>query len=111
MTTIPDSNSRTARTLIAWFGISQTVHILVNLRAFIRFSHDQTTFPAHPPADGWSDETQGTLEGMAGIDIFAAVLTLAFITDYYRNGDQWPWLGTVALTIANYSATIYAFPT
>jgi hypothetical protein len=70
----------------------------------------EETFPANPPADGWSDETRATFTGMAGVDT-AGLLTLVFVADYERDGDAWPMLGAVALIVANYSATIYAFPT
>lgn len=111
MSDIPDPDSRIARVLIGWFGLFQTIHILVNLRALAQFKRGQDTFPANPPEDGWADETQATFTGMAGIDTVAGIITLAFIFDYHRDGELWPWLGTIALTIANYSATIYSFPT
>lgn len=106
-----EPNNRLARCLIAYFGLWQTIHILVNLRALARFKHGDETFPAHPPADGWDAPTQATMEGIAKIDIVAPLLTVGFFVDYERDSDWWPLLGTLALTIANYSAVIFAYPT
>lgn len=102
---IPTPESRMARWLIGYFGFFQLVHVLVNLRALARFSREVDTFPANPPSDGWTDETQATFKTMAGIDTLAGILTIVFVVDYARDGEDWPLLGAVALTIANYSAT------
>jgi len=66
--------------------------------------------PSKPVGRRWSDETRATFTGMAGVDT-VGLLTLVFVADYERDGDAWPMLGAVALIVANYSATIYAFPT
>jgi hypothetical protein len=108
---VPSPEARTVRWLIGYFGFFQTVHVLVNIRALARFHRGAETFPANPPAGGWSDETRATFQGMAGIDAVAGLVTIAFVVDRRRNGELWPWLGTVALTLANYSAVLYAFPT
>lgn len=86
-------DGRLARLLIGYFGFWQTLHIMVNLRALVRFQRGDDTFPANPPADGWDTETQATMEGMARIDIGAALMTLGFLIEYERDGDQWPLLG------------------
>lgn len=104
-------DGRLVRCLIAYFGLWQTIHILVNLRALARFKRGDETFPAHPPADGWDAPTQATMEAMAKIDTIAALVTLGFVIEYERDGERWPLLGTLALTIANYSAVIFAYPT
>lgn len=104
-------DARIVKWLIGYFGFFQTVHVLVNIRALARFHRGAETFPANPSAGGWADETRATFRGMASIDTVAGLLALAFVINHRRNGKLWPWLGTVSLTLANYSAVLYAFPT
>lgn len=108
----PSSGTRRLiRGLVWYFGLWQTLHVLVNLKALSKFHRGESTFPAFPPADGWSEETQATMEGMAMIDLVAAALTLVFVAEFERDGDHWPLLGAATLTISNYSAAIFAYPT
>lgn len=108
---VPTPDSRASKWLIGYFGVFQLVHVLVNLRALDRFAQGLDTFPANPPADGWTDETQATFKTMAEVDTLAGLLTIAFVVDYARDGEDWPLFGAVALTLANYSAALYAVPT
>lgn len=51
------------------------------------------------------------MEGMARIDLLAAALAVLFVKDVELNGAYWPLLDAVALTVSNYSAFIFGYPT
>lgn len=107
----PAVRGRAVRWLVGYVALWQAIHVVVNVRALLRIDATGGTFPAPPPGGGWADSTLAVFVGMGALDAVAALLTLAFAIAYVRDGPSWPLLGTVALTVANYSAILFVFPT
>lgn len=98
-------------TLVIWFGIYQAFHIAVNGRALFELSAGHISFPAVPPAGGWSPQLLPFFEAMAALDLINAVLTLVFVYGFLRKRTWSFWLGTVTLTVAHYAALLFNYGT
>jgi hypothetical protein len=71
----------------------------------------ETTFPAPPPAGGWSAQAQNFFVGVGAIDALNAVFALVFVYGFFKATRWRGWLGTLTLTVAAYSALLFAFAT
>ncbi len=104
---IPDPNSRGARRLVAWYGIYQAAHLALNSLYLLG---RLPSFPP-PPAGGWSSQALNLFTGIASADLLNALLSLVFVTAYFRRRRSRLWLGTVTLTISMYAAGVFTYGT
>jgi hypothetical protein len=104
--------SKSARVLVAYYGFIQALHLIAIGRASVMLeATGEMTFPAPPPAGGWSPQAENFFVGVGAIDALNAVIALAFVYGFLK-GTRWrAWLGTLTLTISAYSALLFAFAT
>jgi hypothetical protein len=96
--------------LVAWYGLYQAVHVLVNTRGlFILYTGRTMDFPAPPPASGWPAETIHLMVILGWVDLVGAVLALVFVRGYLRRAPWRMWLGTLTLTISIYASVIFNY--
>jgi hypothetical protein len=105
-------NSTLAKVLVAYYGFIQALHLVGIGRATVVLeTTGEMTFPAPPPAGGWSEQAVNFFVGVGAIDALNAILALVFVYGFFR-GTRWRgWLGTLTLTIAAYSGLLFAFAT
>ncbi|MGC9363252.1 MAG: hypothetical protein ACP5FZ_01645, partial [Fidelibacterota bacterium] len=102
----------TEKALVVWFGIVQSLHLVVLARALIIFSRTaKLPFPALPPPQGWSPQAEHFLTGNGIIDAFNIFLSLIFIYGYFKSKSWALKTGLIALTILLYSALIFSYVT
>lgn len=103
---------RTEKALVVWFGIVQSLHLVVLARALIIFSRTtELPFPALPPPQGWSPQAEHFLIGNGIIDAVNIFLSLIFVYVFFKSK---PWAlktGLISLTVLLYSALIFAYGT
>lgn len=108
MLTNPDE--KLPRSLVAWYGLYQAAHILVNTRGlYLLYSGSALDFPAPPPPSGWPVETIHMMVIIGWVDLIGAFLALLFVGGYLRRARWRMWLGTLTLTISVYAAVIYNY--
>lgn len=104
-------SERTVKALVAWYGAFQAVHVVVNVRALANLIRGGTSFPAMPPAGGWSEQAAHFFTAMASVDLVNAFLALVFVYGYFREKGWRTWLGTLTLTISVYAAMVFSYAT
>jgi hypothetical protein len=110
MTLVVQPDDRLARGLVAWYGLYQAAHVVVNTRGlYILYSGAALDFPAPPPPSGWPAETINMMLGIGWADLLGAILTLVFVRGYLRRAPWRMWLGTLVLTISVYASVIYNY--
>jgi len=96
--------------LVAWYGLYQTSHILVNTRGLaILLSGRVMDFPAPPPDAGWSQDVVHLMIAIGILDLANAVAAMLFVWGYFKKTHWRMWLGTLTLTVSVYAAGIYAY--
>ncbi len=107
---VSNPDGKLARALIAWYGLYQAVHILVNTRGlYLLYSGRPVGFPAPAPPSGWPVEMSPLFIAIGWADLAGAFLTLMFVWGYFTNRPWHVWIGTVSLTISMYAAFIYNY--
>ncbi len=105
-------NNSHLRLLITYYGLLQSAHGVVLLRAgLILLRGGEMPFPALPPVGGWSPQTLPFLIGMGVMDGVNILLALTFSTAYLWGGRLQERLGIVTLTVACASALSFAVAT
>ena len=104
-------DGRPARALVAWNGLFQAAHALVNARALLLFGRGQAGFPASPPAGGWPEGVLPWLLGMAGLDLANALLALVFVVGFATGRRWWYPAGVVAVAVSVYASLLFAIGT
>jgi hypothetical protein len=100
------------RTLIAYYGALQTIHLSVLGWAGIRLWQTGVIgFPAPPPEGGWAPQTVPFLLALAGADVLLIVLSLVFVYGYFRNRDWNKEVGLLALGGFHVSALVFGWGT
>ena len=103
-------DSKLVRALVAWYGLYQGTHVLVNTRGlYILHSGGVLDFPAPPPPSGWPAETIHMMVIIGWVDLAGAILALVFVRGHLRRAPWRMWLGTLTLTISVYAAIIYNY--
>ena len=93
--------------MVAWYGLYQAAHVLVNARGlYILYSGATLDFPAPPPPSGWPAETIHMMVIIGWVDLIGAFLALLFVRGYLRRARWRMWLGTLTLTISIYAAVV-----
>jgi hypothetical protein len=106
-------DSKIVKSLILWFGLYQTGHILSNIRAAIQLYSGGFVdlFPALPPPNGWTPQAMNFFTAMATLDSLNALITIIFAIGYFRKAHWREWLGTLNLTLSLYAALVFNYAT
>jgi hypothetical protein len=105
-------DSRLAKVLVAYYGFIQALHLIgIGRASVVLETTGEMTFPAPPPAGGWSEQAINFFVGVGAIDALNAVIALVFVYGFFKGARWRGWLGTLTLTVAAYSALLFAFAT
>lgn len=100
------------RFLTGYYGILQSIHLLLLTRAgWFLLQGRAIPFPAPPPPGGWSGSALPFLLGMGLVDLFAIGLGLDFVYKYFLQDRLLIKLGLISLTAALSSGLIYLIGT
>jgi len=100
------------RLLTGYYGLLQSIHLLLLARAgWILLQGREIPFPAPPPGGGWPDSSLPFLLGMGFVDVFAIGLGLIFVYVYFQREKVLNNLGLISLTAAIASGIVYLIGT
>jgi len=100
------------QTLITYYGVLQTLHIIVLVWAGIRrWRMGVIGFPAPPPVGGWVHQAIPFLLALAGVDLMLIVLSLVFVYGYFRKRSWYRDVGLLALGGFHASALVFGYGT
>ena len=100
---------RTTQILITYYGLLQTLHLLVLLRAgILLLTSSKIPFPILPPVTGWQEQTWPFFLGLAGMDVIGIVLGIIFTIKSQFKGDLDQKWGLISLTIFITGAIVFA---
>jgi hypothetical protein len=106
------SNKPIARTLIAYYGILQSLHLVVLVRAgVILLLQGRFPFPILPPPGGWDPQVIPFMLGLGTTDLTGILLGLFFVYRALIKGALYRRLGVISLTIFITGAVVFAFGT
>jgi hypothetical protein len=94
--------------LILYYGILQTLHLIILLRAgILLLTTTRIPFPVLPPSSGWQVQTWPFLLGLAGMDVISILLGIIFAgrSQFKDVVDQ--KLGLISLTIFISGAMVF----
>jgi len=109
------SNRPGLKGLIAYYGVLQSLHLLVLLRAgALILSGQPHPFPILPSPQGWQQQAMAFMYGLAGMDIIGILLGIrfAYLAIFGHNVQR--IIGILSLTIFISGAVVFAtgtFPT
>lgn len=106
---LSDPHSAASRILVAWYGVFQTAHLLLNARFQLVPPASRPPLPFAPPPEGWLPQTVSFTSGMAVADLVNAALSLAVVAGFFRRAGWAPWLGSVTLTVSLYAAIAFTW--
>ena len=96
------------KVLIAYYGLLQSLHLLVLLRAGIIFLQGgEAPFPILPPPYGWQDQSMPFMFGLAGMDLIGIVLGIIFSYQTIFKKKFTPLLGIISLIIFISGAVVF----
>jgi hypothetical protein len=105
-------NSTLAKLLVAYYGFIQALHLIgIGRATAVLETTGEMTFPAPPPAGGWSEQAINFFVGVGAIDALNVILALVFVCGFFKGARWRGWLGALTLTVAAYSALLFAFAT
>lgn len=100
------------RTLIVYYGILQSLHLLALIRAGILLGLGQTApFPILPPADDWGAQAMPFLIGLGTTDFVGIIMGIIFALQLLIKGIYNRILGILSLTIFITGAIVFGFGT
>jgi len=100
---------RKLQVAILYYGVLQSLHLLILLRAGILLLTTSTIpFPILPPSNGWQAQTWPFLLGLAGMDVIGILLGIIFAVRSKLKGVVDQKLGLISLTIFFSGAIIFA---
>jgi hypothetical protein len=106
---MPLSNKPIARTLIAYYGILQGLHLGVLVRAgVILLLQGRFPFPILPPPGGWDPQIIPFMLGLGMTDLAGILLGLFFVYRALIKGAFYRRLGVISLTIFITGAVVFA---
>ncbi|MDY6845917.1 MAG: hypothetical protein SVP52_02120 [Chloroflexota bacterium] len=104
-----DNISKQLKFLIAYYGLLQSLHLLVLIRAgFMLLQGDPAPFPILPPAGGWQEQTMPFMLGLAGMDLLGIFLGIFYSYQTISTRKHPRLLGILSLTIFISGAVIFA---
>ena len=100
--------SSTFRFMTGYYGVLQSMHLLLLARAgWCLLQKQQMPFPASPPPGGWPGPALPYLLGMGIVDLFAIGLGLVFAYSFFFRKEINIVLGLISLTAALSSGIVY----
>lgn len=106
------SNKPITRTLIAYYGILQSLHLVVLVRAgVILLLQGGFPFPILPPPDGWHPQTIPFMLGLGATDVIGTLLAIIFVYRALIKEAFYRRLGVISLTIFITGAIVFAVGT
>lgn len=100
--------SRVIRLLTGYYGVLQSIHLVLLARAgWYLFQKQPLPFPASPPPGGWPGPALPYLLGMGIVDVFAIGLGLLFAYIFFIRKEINIVLGLSSLTAALSSGVVY----
>jgi hypothetical protein len=104
-----DKNSKQLKFLIVYYGMLQSLHLLVLIRAgFLLLQGETAPFPILPPPSGWQEQTMPFMFGLAGMDILGIILGIYYSFQTLFKKEHKPLLGILSLTIFISGAVVFA---
>ncbi len=101
-------NSTWKRSLIYYYGILQTLHLLTLARAGLLILQGVPfPFPILPPPQGWNQQSMAFLFGLAGTDVIGILLGIVFAGQVLLKGKLNRLLGILSLTIFITGAVVF----
>ena len=104
-----DPQDRASKALVAYFGVFQAAHIVLNARYQLVPFAERPPLPFASPPGGWAPQVVYFTSGMAVADLINAAVSLVFVIGFFRRAPWSPWLGTVTLTVAVYAAFAFTW--
>jgi hypothetical protein len=96
------------KALIAYYGLLQSLHLLVLIRAgLILLQGGESPFPILPPPEGWEEQSMGFMFGLAAMDVIGIILGIIFSYKTLIKGKFLPILGILSLTIFISGAVVF----
>ena len=106
------SNKPITRTLIAYYGLLQILHLVVLVRAgVILLLQGRFPFPILPPPGGWDPQVIPFMLGLGTSDLAGILLGLFFVFRALIKGTFYRRLGVISLTIFITGAIVFAVGT
>jgi len=97
------------RTLILYYGILQSLHLLTLARAGLLILQGiDFPFPILPPPVGWEEQSIAFLFGLAGMDVIGIILAIIFTLKMLTSEKINRILGVLSLTIFISGAVVFA---
>ena len=104
----PPKQSRLFPFLIGYYGLLQTFHSLLLIRAgWFLLRGREIPFPAPPPPGGWTESALPFLLGMGLVDLFAIGFGLIFVSAFFTRKAVLGTLGLISVTGALASGITY----
>jgi hypothetical protein len=105
-----DKNSKQQKFLIAYYGLLQSLHLLVLIRAgyMMLLQGETAPFPILPPSGGWQEQTMPFMFGLAGMDVIGIILGIYYSFKTLFKREHIPGLGILSLTIFISGAVVFA---
>lgn len=98
--------------LIGYYGILQTLHLLVLIRVgVVLLLTESFPFPILPPPGGWESQAINFMLGLGTTDLVGILLGMAFAYLALFKGKFKRRLGVISLTIFITGAVVFAFGT
>ena len=104
-----DPRARASKALVAYFGLFQAAHLLLNARYQLVPFAERPPLPFAPPPGGWTPQIVRFTSGMAVADLVNVAFSLLFVVGFFRRASWSPWLGTVTLAVAAYAAFAFTW--
>lgn len=109
---MPQEHPKWTKILIAYYGLLQSVHLWVLIRAgAILMVENQHPFPILPPPGGWSPQTMPFLVGLGITDSVGILLGVVFAYQFFANRRLNRRMGVISLTIFITGAIVFGIGT
>jgi len=103
-----DKISKQLKFLIVYYGLLQSLHLLVLIRAGLMLMQGASApFPILPPPGGWQEQTMPFMFGLAGMDVIGIILGIIFSFKAIIKAKFHPLMGIISLTILISGAIIF----
>jgi hypothetical protein len=105
-------NPKWAKILIGYYGLLQTLHLMVLIRAgAILLLEGGSPFPILPPPGGWTQQTMHFLVGLGITDSVGILLGMIFAVQFLTKRRFNRRLGVISLTTFITGAIVFAIGT
>lgn len=109
---MPQDSHKWVKILIGFYGLLQSLHLLVLIRAgAILLFEGGFPFPILPPRGGWTPQTIPFLVGLGITDSIGILLGMIFAVQFFAKKRLNRRLGVISLTIFITGAFVFAIGT